>query len=113
MLFSASLLHRPFIKCLRTLFNGYIPNALYLFDHHLTVSVNRAGRNLFLCYPDEMESIAIVCLENFSVSAAGLVCTVLLLCSSVNCVVQYIFLCSAVSVLCCHQGSCCCDAVRF
>ena len=26
------------------------------------------GRNLFLCYPDEQESIAIVCLENFKVT---------------------------------------------
>jgi hypothetical protein len=96
MLFCASPLHRPNIKCLRTRFKGCIPNALYLLDHRLTASVNRAGRNLFLCYPDEMESIAIVCLENFTVSASGLICTVL--CRAYCCAVQCTVLCS---VLCC------------
>lgn len=30
------------------------------------LDASAAGRNLFLCFPDEEESIAIVCLENFS-----------------------------------------------
>ena len=36
------------------------------------------GINLFLCYPDEQESIAIVCLENFTVRKTIFYCILLL-----------------------------------
>ena len=85
---------------------------MHLTDHRLTVSVHCAGRNLFLCYPDETESIAIFCLENFTVSAAELYaqcCAMLccvVLCSAVHyfalcdllCTVQYTVLCGKVVV---------------
>lgn len=64
-------------------------------DHRLTVFLYRAGRNLFLCYPDEMESIAIVCLENFTVSTAWLICT-LLYSAVLYCAVNYVRLRCAV-----------------
>lgn len=86
---------------------------LCLFDH-LTVFLYRAGRNLFLCYPDEMESIAIVCLENFTVSAAWLGLAHLhsaILCCVVMCIdlshtVQYSVLYSVYAVLRCAVLRC-------
>ena len=86
-------LHRMPSYSITTVFTHY--TALYLSDHRFTVSVRCAGWNLFLCYPDEMESMAIVCLENFTVSALGwsvLCCTAILwcvVCCSVQCSVLY------------------------